>query len=227
MKDTFYFSHDYNARTDEKIKKLIRKHGMTGYGVFWAIVEDLYNNANALQSDCEGIAFELRVDETMVKSILHEFDLFVFEGEHFGSLSVQKRMDDRDSRSKKARESAFKRWENMRTHSEGNANAMPMQSEGNAIKERKGKETKERKPKGIDFEVFYSQYPKKVAKFDGQRAWAKLKIEEQQPAIDAIQKLIAFTQPEFYPNPATYLNGKRWLDEFKKQEPEQQRRRLE
>ena len=45
-KDTFYFSHDYNARNDEKIKMLIRKHGMIGYGVFWAIVEDLYNIKN-------------------------------------------------------------------------------------------------------------------------------------------------------------------------------------
>ena len=44
MKDTFYFPHDYNSRTDEKIKLLIRKHGIEGYGIFWAIVEDLYNN---------------------------------------------------------------------------------------------------------------------------------------------------------------------------------------
>jgi len=43
-KDTYYFSHDYNCRNDEKIKRLLRKHGMCGYGIFWSIVEDLYNN---------------------------------------------------------------------------------------------------------------------------------------------------------------------------------------
>lgn len=136
-KDTFYFSHDYNTRNDEKIKFLTRKYGMAGYGIFWAIIEDLYNNANALRTDYDGIAYDLRVDSDTVKSIINDFDLFVFDGEHFGSLSVQNRIDERDSKSVKARESAHKRWTN--------ANAMPTQCDSNAIKERKGKEIKEKK----------------------------------------------------------------------------------
>jgi len=131
---TFYFTHDYNARLDEKIKMLLRKHGMLGYGIYWAIIEDLYNNANALRLDCEGIAFEYRVDECMIKSVINDFNLFVFEGDFFGSLSVQRRMNERESKSVKARLSAFKRWEN--------ANALPTHSERNAIKEKKGKESK-------------------------------------------------------------------------------------
>jgi hypothetical protein len=136
-KDTFYFSHDYNSRNDEKIKFLLRKHGFIGYGLFWAIIEDLYNNANALRTDYEGIAYDFRVDVTLIESIIKDFDLFVFEGDTFGSLSVQKRIDERDSKSVKARESAHKRWTN--------ANAMQSQCEGNAIKESKGKEIKEKK----------------------------------------------------------------------------------
>lgn len=136
-KDTFYFSHDYNSRNDEKIKFLLRKHGFIGYGLFWAIIEDLYNNANALRTDYEGIAYDFRVDVSLIESIIKDFDLFVFEGDTFGSLSVQKRIDERDSKSVKARESAHKRWTN--------ANAMQSQCEGNAIKESKGKEIKERK----------------------------------------------------------------------------------
>jgi hypothetical protein len=137
-KDTFYFSHDYNARTDEKIKLLIRKHGLKGYGIFWAIVEDLYNNANALQTDYEGIAFELREDIEVIKSVLNDFNLFQFDDNCFGSLSVQKRLDERNERSATARESANKRW----SKSKDDANAMQSQSKGNAIKERKGKEKK-------------------------------------------------------------------------------------
>ena len=136
-KDTFYFSHDYNSRNDEKIKFLLRKHGFIGYGLFWAIIEDLYNNANALRTDYEGIAYDFRVDVLLIESIIKDFDLFVFEGDTFGSLSVQKRIDERDSKSVKARESAHKRWTN--------ANAMQSQCEGNAIKESKGKEIKESK----------------------------------------------------------------------------------
>ena len=136
-KDTFYFSHDYNSRNDEKIKFLLRKHGITGYGLFWAIIEDLYNNANVLRTDYEGIAFDFRVECEIVKSVISDFDLFVFDGETFGSLSVQKRLDERDSKSIKARQSASKRWTN--------ANAMQSQCEGNAIKESKVKEIKEKK----------------------------------------------------------------------------------
>jgi hypothetical protein len=144
MKETFYFSHDYNARTDAKIKNLIRKHGFLGYGIFWAIIEDLYNNANALQTDCEGIAFDLHSDHELIRSIIFDFDLFVFDGDTFGSLSVQRRLEERDKKSNKARESAFKRWSK-------DANAMRTHSEGNAIKERKGKDIKESKDKKAVF----------------------------------------------------------------------------
>ena len=137
-KDTFYFSHDYNSRQDEKIKRLIMKHGLLGYGIFWAIVEDLYNNTNALQMDYERIAFELRVDESIIKSIINDFKLFVFNQDTFGSLSVEKRLNHRNEKSNKARNSANKRWEK----SNNDANALQTQSDSNAIKEIKGKEIK-------------------------------------------------------------------------------------
>ena len=59
-KETFYFSHDYNARNDIKIKRLIVAHGYEGYGIFWALIEDLYQNANALPLDFDCIAYDLR-----------------------------------------------------------------------------------------------------------------------------------------------------------------------
>jgi hypothetical protein len=148
MKDTFYFSHDYNARSDDKIKPILRKFGMLGYGIFWSIIEDLYNNANALRTDYESIAFDLHSEANIIKSIINDFDLFVVKDCFFGSLSVQKRLEERNSKSLKAKESAFKRWNK-------DANALPTHSErieigcdSNAIKERKGKEIK------INFEHF-------------------------------------------------------------------------
>ena len=143
MKDTYYFSHDYNARNDHKIKKLIRKHGMQGYGIFWAIVEELYNNANALHLDYDGIAFDLRTESEIIKSVLHDFDLFVFNGDNFGSLSVQNRINNRQDKSQKARDSAYSRWNKNKI----DANAVQTQSDSNAIKERKGKEIKGKESK--------------------------------------------------------------------------------
>jgi hypothetical protein len=81
------------------------------------------------------------VHSETVKSIIQDYGLFVFDGDCFGSLSVQNRIDERDSKSLKARENAHKRWDK----TANDANAMPLQCEGNAIKEKKGKEIKEKK----------------------------------------------------------------------------------
>lgn len=140
MKETFYFSHDYNARTDSKIRNLIRKHKLLGYGIYWALIEDLYQNANALPMDCEGIAFDLHTDEKTIQSIIHDFDLFIINDGFFGSLSVQRRLDERNAKSNKAREIAMKRWEK-------NANALPTQCQGNAIKESKVNDNKVKESK--------------------------------------------------------------------------------
>ena len=144
MNSTYYFSHDYNTRSDIKIKRLIAKTGMTGYGIFWSIIEDLYNNANALPTDYESIAFELRTDESIVKTIVESFDLFQIKKGTFSSKSVQRRLDQRKSKSEKARESAMKRWGEKK---DLDANAFRSDSNGNAIKERK---SNKRKLKGKD-----------------------------------------------------------------------------
>jgi hypothetical protein len=138
MKETYYFTHDYNTRSDIKIKKLLSKHGYLGYGIYWAIIEDLYQNANALRLDYECIAYDLRTDNELVKSVLHDFDLFVISNDIVSSLSIERRLGERTIKSEKARESALARW----NKGETDANALRTHCEPNAIKERKGKEIK-------------------------------------------------------------------------------------
>jgi len=139
----YWFSHDYNARSDSKIKKLIAKLGMEGYGAFWAIVEDLYNNANALHLDCDCIAYDLHVDCETIKSIIHDFELFVISEEKVSSNSVQRRIDERNNKSIKASTAAKKRW--------ADANALQTQSEGNAIKGNNIKGNKRKRKESIVF----------------------------------------------------------------------------
>ena len=172
MKETFYFSHDYNARSDEKIKKLLVKHGFLGYGVYWAIVEDLYQNANAMRTDYECIAYELRVNEECIKSIINDFDLFEIEGNIFGSLSVQRRLDERDKKSKKARESALYRW----NKNNENANAMRTQCDSNAIKERKGKESKRKE--SIKKDIFTPPQILEVINYFTEKGYSKQAAEK-------------------------------------------------
>lgn len=208
-KDTFYFSHDYNVRSDEKVKLLIRKHGMTGYGVFWSIVEDLYNNANALRTDYESIAYDLRTDIELVKSIINNFDLFKIDGDFFGSCSVERRLNARNEKSKKASESASYRW----GRKNDDANALKNDanvSKNDAIKERKGKEI------NILFDDFWNLYDKKVGeKVKLSKKWEKLTDEERTLAMNHLPVYkLAEPNKKFRKNPETYLNNKSWNDEI-------------
>lgn len=45
-KETFYFTHDYNARNDDKILEMRSVYGAEGYGIFWMIVETMAENKN-------------------------------------------------------------------------------------------------------------------------------------------------------------------------------------
>lgn len=196
-KDTFYFSHDYNARNDEKIKRLIRKHGMQGYGVFWSIVEDLYNNANALRTDYEGIAYDLRSDSEIVASVINDFDLFIFKGDFFGSNSVQERLDQRNNKSESARKSASYRWDN--------ANAMQTQYEGNAKKERKGKEIK-----GKEIKENKVLYRKNISLLEKEHTTLVAEYGTQQ-VEKLYDYLSAYKIEKSYKTKSDYLTIKRWV----------------
>lgn len=132
-----YFSHDYGARNDPKMQKLLMKLGQAGKGVFWDLVEMLYEQGGyLLLSECDSYAFALRVDCDTFTNVLNDFDLFKKDDTKFWSESVLLRIGIRKNKSVKAKESATKRW--------NNANAMRTQCEGNAIKgnKRKVKESK-------------------------------------------------------------------------------------
>jgi len=152
--NTFYFSHDYTARSDIKIKKLIATQGMLGYGIYWSLVEDLYHNNNKLENNPALLAYDYRCSIELIESVINDFDLFIVLDGYISSNSIQKRLDERNDKVTKAKQSASKRWEKkaenaekVETQCESDANAMRTQCDGNAIKESKGKENKVNKRK--------------------------------------------------------------------------------
>lgn len=153
-KETIYFSHDCNSRLDFKVQKLIQKFGMTGYGIFWSIVEDLYINENRIPLDFETISYHLRVDENIVKSIVLDFGLFIIESDFFYSISVQKRLDKISEISKKNKDNIKKRWDKVNDNQEDNTTVLPNEYDriedknfGNTIKEKESKENKRKEKK--------------------------------------------------------------------------------
>lgn len=100
IKSTNYFSHDSNARNDEKLVRLRMKHGAAGYGVYFMILERLREEVDYMSAkDYNMIAFDLRVDAAIVKSVIEDFGLFTFtdDGKCFYSESFTRRMDIKDT----------------------------------------------------------------------------------------------------------------------------------
>jgi hypothetical protein len=113
-----YFSHDSNARNDEKLIRLRMKKGAAGYGVYFMILERMRDEEDyTCAKDYDMIAFDLREDAELIRSVVEDFDLFCFtnDGASFYSPSFMKRMDSKDGVSKRRSESGRKgaeaRWQ--------------------------------------------------------------------------------------------------------------------
>lgn len=107
MKQTNYFSHDSNARNDEKLIRLRMRHKAAGYGVYFMILERMRDATNYMcVRDYNTIAFDLREDAALIKSVVENFGLFVFtdDGKYFYSESFLKRMQAKDGLSQKRSE---------------------------------------------------------------------------------------------------------------------------
>ena len=102
------------------------------------------------------------------------------------------------------------------------------------LKETKLKETKGEGHAHLlnNFNVFWEAYPRKQAKVDAERAFKSLNPSEDLLAV-IIADIISRKQSEawlkdngkYIPLPASYLRGKRWEDEIKKEVPNGKDRR--
>jgi uncharacterized protein YdaU (DUF1376 family) len=66
------------------------------------------------------------------------------------------------------------------------------------------------------FDIFWKQYPRKVAKPNALKSWLKIKPDDVvlKKMLDAInQQQLPSKEIQFVPHPATWLNAKRWEDE--------------
>ncbi len=139
--DNNYFPHDFNARNDEDILKMFKQEGLEGIGIFWLLIEMLYEAGGWLKLDYEDLCFNLRVQNnkiTLLKRVLNNYKLFEKKENRFTNSRVIETLEFIKNKSKKAQQSAAKRWG-------GNANAMRTQCDGNAINETKRNESKVKK----------------------------------------------------------------------------------
>ena len=210
-KDTYYFTHDYNARNDLKMAVLRENYGMEGVGIYWCLVEMLYEEGGYLNvDDLDDIAKTLRTNTTVLRNIV-DSKLFKIEENRVYSGAVLERLKKREEKSQKARQSILKRYER-------NTNVY-QRIPTNTIK---GKESKVNNIYSVGFSLFWEKYPKKLAKRDAEKAFAKIAPDEKLLGI-ILTALEIWKQSEdwikengkYIPYPATWLNGRRWEDEIK------------
>lgn len=157
MNESFYFPHDYNARSDPKLQQVLMDVGIEGIGIYWCLIEMLYEQGGILPiSSCKSIAFALHVHCNCIQSIINDFGLFNSDSEFFWSESVKKRLKKRCDISNKRKEAAISRWKSddvMRKSDDvmqKQCNCIDFECKSNAIKEKERKgNNKETIPKGI------------------------------------------------------------------------------
>ena len=116
MKEAFYFSHDYHARSDEKILRIRAKYGAKGYGIYWMLVEIMAEGSapHILLSDISAIAVSINESaewlQEFVDFCIDDAKLFLCDGQEFTAKRIVKHKIFREGFKISGLEGAKKRW---------------------------------------------------------------------------------------------------------------------
>ena len=209
MKDAYYFSHDSNARNDQRLMKVRMKYGMEGYGIYFGIIEILREQSDYTLtfSDLDSISFDLRVERNIIDDIVENFDLFEIEEDSFYSKSLKKRMEKLDLIKQKRADAG-----RVGGKSKANAKAKAKQNQASKVKQSIVKKSKV----NIEFSDFWNLYDyKKGNKIKIENKWLSLKDDERTAIMDHLPLYVASTpDKQWRKHPYTYLNNQGWEDEM-------------
>lgn len=135
-KDTYYFSHDANARNDIKILKIRRQIGAEAYAAYFMIIEVLREQVNfKLPMDSiPDLAYEFNISEEKVRAVIMNYGLFEIEQDEIFFSSRLLRSMDEYNLIKTALSEAGKKGNFIRWRSGGDQVAIAPQSQLNEIK---------------------------------------------------------------------------------------------
>lgn len=151
-KETYYFSHDYNARNDRKIAALVKDYKSSGYGIFWATCEMMHEEGGELEMDditYSAISKDLNEKVEYVKIVIEKcitsYKLFRINDLKLNSSRVERNLNKRNDISDKRRKAAFAK------HLHANADQMEEHAEQNDAKEIKEINKRNKEKRGVRF----------------------------------------------------------------------------
>ena len=139
-KNTYYFSHDYNARNDTKVLFLRMQLGMEGYGIYWYLIESLAESGGTLPLQLIPVlAMQMHTTEAKVNAVVNAFSLFEITDDLFFSIRLNEHLEKVNqiklSASQRGKLSAEKRKSTKIEHTV----ELPVE---HTVEQRKGKERK-------------------------------------------------------------------------------------
>jgi len=180
------------------------------HGVYRQVLDQYYLNEKPIDLDTTKLERILNIKTEEEKNALANVlqDFFVKTKNHYVHKRCDIAIEEYQSKSEKASKAANIRWAKDKSNS--NADAMPTNNqEPLTINHLTNKPDYD-----IQFDAFWIMYPKKVGKEAARKAWLKNK-----PNIDSVIKAVQWQEHSsqwkkgYIPNPATYINQHRWLDE--------------
>lgn len=106
-----YINHKISNRSEYVFRKLIERKGAAAYGVYWYILEELYESGGKmLFEEIKPISKALCVRKDFVASVIKSFSLFQYDSESFWSDEVIEQIEKRQKIKDKRKEAANKRW---------------------------------------------------------------------------------------------------------------------
>lgn len=148
-KHTYYFTHDFNSHTDEKILDLRMDLGFEGYGIYWFLIETLASSSEyKLETNYKRLGFSSSIKEDALKQVVEKYNLFKVEGDFFWSESLNQRMNKLDDFKRKQAENGRKggvaKALLKQKSSDAKANPSDPLANSSIVEYSKGKESKEK-----------------------------------------------------------------------------------
>jgi hypothetical protein len=195
MKDAFYFPHFSNARTDRKIKRLIKALGIEGYGIYFMLLEVLREQTEFRYpiDDMDLLSDEFGTSIPKIEATIKAFGLFeIDEDEMFFSLNMIKYLEPmfkmKEQRSIAGKASAESRRQKLIDNQHTRKKSiLPLNSSSKQDNE---------DTYAHNFEQAWSDYGRKGSKKSAYNEWKRLSDEDKNTAIKHIPMYVEANESE-------------------------------